>query len=283
MLTRNSFRPLGPLRSIAVAPAFATATRGYTMASAVHKSDHFRPRALPWMNMGSLRCFSSDERMGGTVKMWNEERGFGFITPNDGGEDVFVHRSALGDGVQLAPGNAVSYEGIWDDRKQKYRAAGVELAAGGADGQESSAPRTSSSSPAPIQFRSLHMVGAFADWAPSKEPMDGAEDSPVRHRLTVRAKAPQAKDDKRARREEFQILGDGSWDKRFYPAGGNHEEVVVVRPGEAGRPAASDRGKGHGRNWAVEGQPGAAFDVIFDPVARTVSCEAAFSEQKSES
>merc|ERR1719446_1047318 len=130
------------------------------------------------MSMGSLRSFSSDERMSGTVKMWNEERGFGFITPADGGEDVFVHRSALGDGVQLVPGNAVSYDGGWDDRKQKYRAAGVELAAGG-DAQVQSSSRTSSSPPT-VNFRSLHVVGAYAEWDPAKEPMDGAEGEPAR-------------------------------------------------------------------------------------------------------
>lgn len=223
--------------------------------------------------------------MQGTVKMWNDERGFGFVTPADGGEDVFVHRSALGDGVQLSPGNAVSFNGVWDDRKQKYRAAGVELVAGGGDG--GSAPVSSSrpsaasaASSAPITWRTLHMTSSVADWEPSKEPMDGAEGGPVRQRLTIRSKAPPAQGgDKSAKREEFQILGDGMWDKRFYPAGGNNEEVVVLRPGQAGSNAASDRVKGHGRNWAVEGRPGTAFDIIFDPTARTVTCEPAFSEQ----
>lgn len=288
-----SFRPLVPPRSFA--SPLATAAHGYaTILSTGPKLEHPQLRtqhaACPWLSAGSIRCFSSDERSSGTVKMWNEERGFGFVTPADGGEDVFVHRSALGDGVQLAPGNAVTYSGVWDDRKQKYRAAGVELVAGGGgsagDSQGQSAPRTSSSQPAQprvLQFRSLHMVGDFAKWDPCKDPMDGAEGAPVRHRLIVRKDAPQpggpqARGNDKPRREEFQILGDRDWDKRFYPAGGNNEEVVVLKAGEP-RPAGSDKGKGHGRNWAIEGAAGTAFDIIFDPVAKTVTCEPPFSEK----
>ena len=48
----------------------------------------------------------------GTVKWFNESKGFGFITPSDGGKDVFVHFSAIkGDGFRtLKEGQSVSYE-----------------------------------------------------------------------------------------------------------------------------------------------------------------------------
>ncbi len=48
----------------------------------------------------------------GTVKWFNEEKGFGFITTEAGGKDVFVHfRSITSDGFKtLAEGQAVSFE-----------------------------------------------------------------------------------------------------------------------------------------------------------------------------
>ena len=48
----------------------------------------------------------------GTVKWFNDSKGFGFISPADGSADVFVHFSAVvGDGFRsLAEGQAVTYE-----------------------------------------------------------------------------------------------------------------------------------------------------------------------------
>jgi CspA family cold shock protein len=48
----------------------------------------------------------------GTVKWFNESKGFGFITPSSGGDDVFVHFSAIqGGGFKtLVEGQSVNFE-----------------------------------------------------------------------------------------------------------------------------------------------------------------------------
>jgi len=44
----------------------------------------------------------------GTVKFFNEAKGFGFITPNDGGAELFVHSSGLIDNIR--ENNTVSFD-----------------------------------------------------------------------------------------------------------------------------------------------------------------------------
>jgi cold shock protein len=56
----------------------------------------------------------------GTVKFFNTQKGFGFITPSDGGKDVFVHISAVERAGMstLNEGQRVSYEVITERGKQ---------------------------------------------------------------------------------------------------------------------------------------------------------------------
>jgi CspA family cold shock protein len=47
----------------------------------------------------------------GTVKWFNESKGYGFIAPSEGGDDVFVHTTGIAEGQRpLTEGQTVSYD-----------------------------------------------------------------------------------------------------------------------------------------------------------------------------
>lgn len=46
----------------------------------------------------------------GTVKFFNHEKGFGFITPDEGDKDLFVHVSNINNNADLNDGDAVEFE-----------------------------------------------------------------------------------------------------------------------------------------------------------------------------
>jgi CspA family cold shock protein len=66
----------------------------------------------------------------GTVKWYNSEKGFGFIQPDDGGKDAFVHVSAIERAGMsgLNEGQKVSYELVADKRSGKMSADKLQAA-----------------------------------------------------------------------------------------------------------------------------------------------------------
>ena len=64
-------------------------------------------------------------RISGTLKSYNASKGFGFIAPDDGSKDVFVHASALErSGIDsLNEGDKVTFV-LEDDRKGRGKQAG---------------------------------------------------------------------------------------------------------------------------------------------------------------
>merc|ERR1719201_1637549 len=127
-------------------------------------------------------------RIKGIVKNWNEEKGFGFVDPVGGGENVFIHRSALADGSTLVPGSSVEYELGWNAQKNKYQAYKLTGSQGAAPGQQpspaSGAPMTSfggAAAPSLTGDGGLTNSGTVKVWFEDKgfgfiTPSDGSND-----------------------------------------------------------------------------------------------------------
>jgi len=64
----------------------------------------------------------------GTVKFYNDQKGYGFIQPDDGGKDVFVHATALERaGIRiLVEGQKVSFDTQPDSRTGKIAVNNIE-------------------------------------------------------------------------------------------------------------------------------------------------------------
>lgn len=64
----------------------------------------------------------------GTIKMWDRDRGFGFIKRDDGGPDAFAHIKHLSNVFRPESGQAVAFNLVNDERNGRERADAIRLA-----------------------------------------------------------------------------------------------------------------------------------------------------------
>jgi CspA family cold shock protein len=78
--------------------------------------DRYGNTAPPMHHQQSIREYGM--RTVGTVKWFNDEKGFGFITPEDGSKDCFVHHTAIqGNGFKsLSEGQKVEFDAVDRDK-----------------------------------------------------------------------------------------------------------------------------------------------------------------------
>jgi uncharacterized membrane protein YsdA (DUF1294 family)/cold shock CspA family protein len=95
-------------------------------------------------------------RFSGRLKSWNTDRGFGFIEPDGGGQEVFVHVSAVPTRLRPpAPGQSFTFE-IELDREGRKRATNL-----GIDEPRRAASRVQREAPAPWSLASALVIPAF--------------------------------------------------------------------------------------------------------------------------
>ncbi|GAA3223595.1 cold-shock protein [Oerskovia jenensis] len=93
------------------------------------QADHL----LPLGAEAAQRAVPSDGA-DGTVSWYDDVKGFGFVAPDGGGDDVFVHVSALGSGMtELSEGDRVTYDVVAGDKGPNAR--NVQLARGSGGGR----------------------------------------------------------------------------------------------------------------------------------------------------
>ena len=88
---------------------------------------------------------NSTEVTSGSVKWFNRKTGYGFITPMEGGQDIYVPRSAIVDGDYLRKGDIVQFQATWSSRG--YQATSVY------GGVHQPRDRRDSRSPSPARSR----------------------------------------------------------------------------------------------------------------------------------
>ena len=80
------------------------------------------PQADHLLPLGAAAARSASDGADGTVSWYDDTKGFGFVAPDSGGEDVFVHVSALGSGLtELSEGARVTFDVVEGDKGPNAR------------------------------------------------------------------------------------------------------------------------------------------------------------------
>ncbi|MFD7306768.1 cold-shock protein [Promicromonospora sp. NPDC059942] len=97
------------------------------------------PQADHLLPLGAAAAQPASDGADGTVSWYDDTKGFGFVAPDSGGEDVFVHVSGLGRGLsELTEGARVTFDVVEGDKGPNAR--NVQLVRGSARGSGSARP-----------------------------------------------------------------------------------------------------------------------------------------------
>ena len=95
-----------------------------TAQSSIEEKRYERHKQACLTAIGAIRAADRQVPMTGTVKCFSKETGWGFITPDDGTEDIMVRRSVYADGTDrdayLVEGQQVEYDIAWMEQNRKY-------------------------------------------------------------------------------------------------------------------------------------------------------------------
>jgi len=94
------------------------------------------PAAIPGTEL------PQNTNINGKIKAWYEDKGFGFITPDLPGPDVFLHKNQLTDVLQLAQGTPVSFQARFNPARGKYEVTSCQSAGVAPDVSKGNAPAT---------------------------------------------------------------------------------------------------------------------------------------------